>query len=111
MGPDSKLNIGNGTGKIGYANARIISGAGETPGSVYTPIAAGTWSSLPNNYQAIGGTWNPNSKQFTVSDIQSGISGQTVTLNTSTLNDYRLPMPEPVGWLGKVFWPRPEVLR
>jgi T5SS/PEP-CTERM-associated repeat protein len=59
---------------------RILAGAGVAAGNVYSPISATTWSGS-GVYQALGGTWNPTSHMFTVSDVQQGTSGAPVTID------------------------------
>jgi fibronectin-binding autotransporter adhesin len=79
VGTGSKLTFNNGSvsnnGKV-----RIVAGAGTSTGYVYSPIAALTWSGI-GSYNAIGGTWNATSHQFTVSGVQAGASGALSTLN------------------------------
>ena len=51
-------------------------------GNTYTPISAGTWSGS-GIYEAMGGTWNSTSHQFTVSAAQAGTAGTPVAIDLS----------------------------
>jgi T5SS/PEP-CTERM-associated repeat protein len=80
-GTGSTLNVGNGTGTItNNGKVRILSGANNAAGNVYAPISAGTWSGM-GIYQAVGGTWNATSHEFTVSGVQAGNSGFPVNID------------------------------
>ena len=62
---------------------RVIAGAGAISGGVFSPILAGIWSGS-GIYQAVGGTWNDSSHQFTVSGVQSGTSGVMETIDLAS---------------------------
>ncbi len=50
----------------------------------YTPISAGTLSGT-GIWQALGGTWNLSSRQFTVSSLQTGASGAPVGIDLASI--------------------------
>jgi T5SS/PEP-CTERM-associated repeat protein len=96
VGRGSSLNVGNGTFTNG-GTVRILAGAGATNGNQYTPISAGTWSDSTGSYQALGGTWNPSSHVFTVSDFQSGTAGTPVNIDLE--NEQRVLVSDgKTGW-------------
>jgi T5SS/PEP-CTERM-associated repeat protein len=77
----SSLAVGNsGSGLTNYyGTVRILAGAGATAGKGYSPISAATWTGS-GAYQALGGTWNGSTHQFTASAIQPGAAGQQLTI-------------------------------
>jgi len=78
---DSSLSVDGGSGKItNNGKVRILAGAGATAGNVYSPISTATWEGN-GIYQAVGGTWNESSHEFTVSGVQSGTSGVMETID------------------------------
>jgi T5SS/PEP-CTERM-associated repeat protein len=81
VGTDSKLTIGNGSGMItNNGKVRILAGASPVANTTFMPISASTWKGS-GTFQAVGGTWNATSHQFTVSGIQAGDSGVPVTVD------------------------------
>lgn len=81
VGYGSNLQVGTGTGTIGYYGAiQFLTGPQPVSGSQYSPITTGTWSGL-GTYQALGGTWNSTSHVFTVSQTLNAISGIPVTVD------------------------------
>jgi T5SS/PEP-CTERM-associated repeat protein len=82
VGTGSRLSVGNGIGTFYQdATVRILAGAGVKAGNQYTPISAGSWNDSNGTYQAVGGTWDASKHVFTVSDVQSGKSGELVTID------------------------------
>ena len=70
-------------GSSGIANngtIRVIAGAGVPAGTAYSPISAAIWGGT-GTYQAIGGTLNASSHQFTASAVAMGTSGSPVSIN------------------------------
>jgi len=81
VGNGSQLAVNNGTGAITYDGAvRILAGANAASGIAYTPITATSWSG-GGTCQPIGGTWNATVHSFTASVVQSGTSGNQLTIN------------------------------
>jgi T5SS/PEP-CTERM-associated repeat protein len=81
VGNGSSVTVG-GTGWIDNSGTVRISATANAAAGVYTPIIAGSWSGS-GTYQALGGTWNTSTHQFTVSTAQSGASGETVVMALS----------------------------
>ena len=78
----SSLNVGTGSGSFtNYGTVRISAAANAEAGT-YTPIHADSWYGT-GAYQALGGTWNTSTHQFTVSDAYPGASGETVVMALS----------------------------
>ena len=76
---NSMLTIGNGTGKItNEGKVRILAGMSPVGNAIYSPIVA-TWNS--SGIQALGGTWNATTHEFTVSAVQPGESGAAVNID------------------------------
>ncbi len=81
VGNSSLLNVGNGSGTLtNNGVVRVIAGAGPIADATYSPISAGIWDGS-GIYQAVGGTWNETTHEFTVSDVLSGNSGSQLTLD------------------------------
>ncbi len=81
---NSLLDIDDGNGEIANdGTVRVLAGADATTGCVYSPISAGTWSGS-GVYQAVGGTWDDSTHQFTVSSVESGTSGTATTLDLAS---------------------------
>ena len=81
VGNGSLLEIDGGAGAIvNDGTVRVVAGAGAAAGSVHSPIAATTFTGA-GVYQAVGGTWDQTSHEFTVSDVRSGGSGMTQTID------------------------------
>lgn len=82
VGNSSSLTVGNGSGKLtNGGTVRLLAGAGATAGQQSSPISAATWNDSGGTYQALGGTWNDTTHQFTVSATQSGTAGQQLTID------------------------------
>ena len=78
VGNDSLLKVNNGTGTItNNGTVRILAGAGAAA-TTYTPISATTGNSS-GTWQAVGGTWDKSTNQFTVSAATNGLSGNEIT--------------------------------
>lgn len=78
VGTGSKLGLDGplmNNGKI-----RILAGGKTAASETYSPISAGMWSGS-GVYQAVGGTWNASSHEFTASAVESGFSGLPLTLD------------------------------
>ncbi len=86
VGRGSSLTIGSGSGTItNNGTVRILAGAGvAADGTPYSPLSAATWSGS-GIYQAVGGTWNETTHEFTVSGVQSGTSGTMATLDLADM--------------------------
>ncbi|MBN1912066.1 MAG: PEP-CTERM sorting domain-containing protein [Pirellulales bacterium] len=85
----SQLNIEDGAGTLtNNGTIRILAGAGATAGEVCLPIQAGTWTGA-GSYEALGGTWNGASREFTVSDVALGDSGDTVSVDLASTQRVR----------------------
>jgi T5SS/PEP-CTERM-associated repeat protein len=83
VGRGSSIVVGGGAGTLANSGKiRLLAGANVATGSNWSPIAAGVLSGS-GTYQAVGGTWSAGSRQFTVSDVQSGASGAPVTIDLS----------------------------
>ena len=97
VGRGSSLTVGGGTGTISNSGAvRVLAGAGVTAGNSYMPIAADTWGGT-GTYQALGGTWNSTTHQFTVSSVQAGTAGQQLTIDLK--NEQRVLVSDSLtGW-------------
>ncbi len=82
VGHGSLLSLGDGSGTLtNNGTVRILAGAAPSAGAPqYVPIAAGSWIGI-GQYQAVGGTWDPSTHQFTVSDVQTGTSGVPVQID------------------------------
>ncbi len=81
VGRGSSLNIGSGSGILtNNGTIRILAGADVTAGNTYSPISAAGWTGT-GTYQAVGGTWNASTDQFTASAVQAGASGTPVSIN------------------------------
>jgi len=81
VGNGSLLNIGGGSGVIDNdGTVRIVAGACATAGTTYAPISAGTWDGT-GIYQALGGTWNETTHEFTVSVAEYGTSGTAIEID------------------------------
>ncbi len=59
---------------------RFLAGADAVSGTTTAPISASIWSGAAG-YQAIGGTWNTSTHEFTVSSVQSGEAGTQVSID------------------------------
>jgi T5SS/PEP-CTERM-associated repeat protein len=82
VGNGSLLILGGGNGSFGNnGTVRISAAANAAPGT-YSPILAGNWSGS-GTYQALGGTWNTSTHQFSVSAAETGASGETVVMALS----------------------------
>jgi T5SS/PEP-CTERM-associated repeat protein len=79
VGNDSRFDVGTGT-LANYGKVRLLAGAGATAGDTFTPITAGTWSGS-GTYQAVGGTWNSGTHQFTASLVQAGMAGDPIAID------------------------------
>ena len=80
----SLLNVGDGNGAITNDGiVRIMAGAKPLADGVYSPISAGTWSGT-GIYQAVGGTWNETTHEFTVSGAEEGSSGTEVEIDLAS---------------------------
>ena len=82
-GDGSSLVLGTGSinnGGIIRVRAAWNALAGET----YAPISAGSWSGT-GSVQAVGGTWNAATRQFTASAISTGTSGSPVTIDRQAI--------------------------
>ena len=105
VGFGSSLSIDNGAGSLTNqygGKIRFLAGAAAETTGVHSPIAAGSWL-YPHNCQAVGGTWNSTTRQFTVSDVQSGTPGEMSTLNLTDIQRL-LINDESTGWgLGASF--------
>jgi hypothetical protein len=83
VGRGTSLAAGSGSGTItNSGTVRFVAGASPPAGNTYSPISAGTWNGS-GTYQAVGGTWNATSHQFTVSATQAGTAGTPVSINLS----------------------------
>jgi T5SS/PEP-CTERM-associated repeat protein len=81
IGTGSTLIINGGAGTItNAAKIRFAAGAGAAANDVSTPIQAAAWSGS-GTYQALGGKWDSAAHQFTVSPVQTGASGATISMN------------------------------
>ncbi|MGD0384421.1 MAG: PEP-CTERM sorting domain-containing protein [Thermoguttaceae bacterium] len=84
IGRDSSLVVGGGTGTItNNGTILIFAGAKISAGDTYSPIYAGNWIGS-GTYEAIGGTWDASNHQFTVSNVQEGTAGTTVSIDPAT---------------------------
>ena len=80
VGTGSKLTVGNGSGALtNNGNIRVLAAAGAPANASYAPISA-TWAGS-GSIQALGGVWNSTSHVFTVSGVQSGVSGVPITID------------------------------
>ena len=75
VGSGSSLSTDDGT-IASDSTIRILAGAGAAA-TTYTPISATTWTN-DGLCQAIGGTWDTDSRQFMVSDAIDGLSGTEI---------------------------------
>jgi T5SS/PEP-CTERM-associated repeat protein len=91
----SSLNVGNSIGEFTNNGLVRISATANASAGIYAPIVAGGWFGT-GTYQALGGTWNTNTHQFTVSTAQYGESGQTVTMDSSIAP--RVVFTDTSGW-------------
>jgi T5SS/PEP-CTERM-associated repeat protein len=90
-GYGSTFTVGGGAGTLyNDGTVRVLAGAGPMAGAPFTPISAGTWSGS-GIYQAVGGTWNASSHQFTASAVQSGAAGSQVEIDPATVQRMLLP--------------------
>ena len=82
VGTGSKFTVDKGNGTMtNNAVVRIIAGAKPTANVTYTPISA-TWDSSGTGIvQALGGTGNATTHEFTVSAVQPGESGAAVNID------------------------------
>ena len=78
VGDASALNTGTGNLYIG-GTLRLAAGPGATAGT-YTPITATRWLNY-GTVQALGGSWNAATHQFTVAAPSNGITGQATTFD------------------------------
>jgi hypothetical protein len=98
VGRGSSLVVGGGTGTIANVDeVRVLAGAGVAAGATFTPVSSGVWSGT-GAYQGVGGTLNTGSHQFTVSDVQAGTSGGSVTIDLSQKQRI-LVSDGPGGWV------------
>ncbi|MBN1911791.1 MAG: PEP-CTERM sorting domain-containing protein [Pirellulales bacterium] len=63
---------------------RIIAGIHPVVGATYSPIAAGNWSGS-GTYEALGGTWNDTTHEFTASPVIQAASGMRLQFNQETI--------------------------
>ena len=83
VGRGSTLSVGDGSGEIASVGTiRVLAGASVAAGNTFSPILAGTWSGYGVD-QAVGGTWNATSDQFTVSAVQAAAAGTPVAIDLS----------------------------
>ena len=84
VGCGSSLAGGAGSSLANSGVVRVVAGADAAIGA-YTPINVSNWSGS-GTYQAVGGTWNGGTDQFTVSSVASaaGAGGATASLNASS---------------------------
>ena len=84
VGRGSSLSVGGGTGTItNNGTLRVLAGASVAAGNVSAPVAAVAWGGS-GTLQAVGGTWNAGSQQFTASPVQSGTSGTPVAIDLAS---------------------------
>lgn len=82
---NSRLTVDNGGGTFtNNGTVRLIAGAAPAAGAVYTPISAGTWTGS-GLYQAVGGTWDEVSHEFTVSNVDHALLDETVTMDLANM--------------------------
>ncbi|MBN1911198.1 MAG: hypothetical protein JW818_15745 [Pirellulales bacterium] len=82
---ESSLVVGNGIGTLtNNGTVRFLAGATATAGATYSPIAAGTWTGS-GVYEALGGTWNDASHQFTVSEVQQVAAGMETVIDLTQM--------------------------
>jgi T5SS/PEP-CTERM-associated repeat protein len=78
-GDGSSLDVG--TGSISNSGIiRVRAAWNAAAGDTYAPVTAGSWSGT-GSVQAIGGTWNSATHQFTASAIATGTSGSAVAID------------------------------
>ena len=83
-GAGSSLVVGSGTGEIDlWGTLRVVAGASVPAGNAYSPISGELGLGGSGTYQAVGGTWNPTTDQFTVSPTQAGATGTPVAIDLS----------------------------
>ncbi len=90
VGRGSSLSASSGSTLTNNAILRVVAGAGVPfdsvmpANNVYTPITnVTTWNDTGTD-QALGGTWNSGTEQFTVASAVTGTAGSPTSLNTST---------------------------
>jgi len=93
----SGLVLDGGSGTLdNNGSVRIIAGPTPAPGAVYAPISAGTWGGS-GTYQALGGTWDAVSHEFTASAVKRGTSGTPVSIDPAV--QQRVMIDDPTtGW-------------
>jgi fibronectin-binding autotransporter adhesin len=80
VGNGSKLTVGSGSGTLSNGGkVRLIASAGPAGGTTFTPILAGTVGGNP--YQAIGGTWDSGTREFTASLVQAAMAGDPINID------------------------------
>jgi T5SS/PEP-CTERM-associated repeat protein len=80
VGMGSKLIVNNGAGAIvNDGTIRILAGAGALKNTNYAPISAASYQA--ETVQAVGGKWDSLSRQFSVFDVQAGVSGNPVAID------------------------------
>ncbi|MEN6458187.1 MAG: PEP-CTERM sorting domain-containing protein, partial [Thermoguttaceae bacterium] len=85
VGCGSSLSVNSGGGTMtNNGTIRLLAGAGATAGTSYSPIAAKTWGGT-GTYQALGGTWNTTTHQFTASSVQATTSGSAASLDLTSI--------------------------
>ena len=108
VGRGSSLVIGEGVGTIvNGGRIRFLAGADVPAGNSYTPISAGNWQDSSGTYQAVGGTCNTSTHQFTASAVQAGASGSPISINL--LDEQRVLVSDSsTGWsVGASFLAKP----
>jgi T5SS/PEP-CTERM-associated repeat protein len=84
VGKSSSVALGTG-GTLANSGTVRMTAAVNVANGAYTPITATTWTG-GGAYQAVGGTWNSGTHQFTVSSAVTGTAGTPVSITPSGAN-------------------------
>lgn len=97
---------GLGSGNVNNDGLIRLTAAPNLTAGIYTPIlAGGTWSGS-GTLEAIGGTWNSLTREFTVAAVQAASSGSEATVDLS--NTQRLQITGTEGMVLVAFDPDAE---
>jgi T5SS/PEP-CTERM-associated repeat protein len=98
---NSSLNVGGDISNNG--TVRVIAGPIPAAGAILQPISTDTWSGS-GTYQALGGTWDADYHEFTVSEVlDEVISGQEVQMNLGEIQRVLVGLPSSTWSVGASF--------
>ena len=105
VGHANSLTVGGGSGTIANnGTVRLFAGPSVVPGT-YSPVSAAAWTGN-GTCQALGGSWNPTTGQFTASPIVTGTAGSPVNIDQSEQQRVLITDPATGNSVAASFWRR-----